>query len=106
MLDLLIPAAHAAESAGNAASPFASILPFILIMGVFYVFLILPQQRKIKEHKKMIESVTKGSSVVTSGGILGEVKKVELDNNLVHVKIADDVVIKVKQDTLLEISNA
>ncbi|MGB2302544.1 MAG: preprotein translocase subunit YajC, partial [Candidatus Puniceispirillaceae bacterium] len=63
-----------AQSAGGGGG-LGSLLPFALIFIVFYFFLIRPQQKRAKEHRQMVESVSKGDKIVTSGGITGTVTK-------------------------------
>jgi preprotein translocase subunit YajC len=65
---------------------------------VFYFLLIRPQQKRAKEHKAMIEALSKGDEVVTGGGVLGRVT--HLDPNYVSVEIADKVVIKVQRPAI------
>lgn len=66
------------QAAGNAAQPsmLMSIMPFVLIGLVFYFLLIRPQNQRLKEHKAMLASVTRGDTVVTNGGLIGKVTKV------------------------------
>ena len=73
-------------------------LPLILIFGVFYILLIRPQQKKVKEHKAMVESLKKGDKVVTSGGITGTISRV-IDNDKVEVEIADNVTVEIIRGT-------
>ena len=54
-------------------------IPLILIFVIFYFFLIRPQQKKVKEHKAMVEALKRGDKVITSGGILGTVERI-IDN--------------------------
>ena len=68
-------------------------IPLILIFVIFYFFLIRPQQRKAKEHKKMVEELKRGDKIVTTGGILGTVERI-IDNEI-EVKISDDVVVEI-----------
>lgn len=70
----LVSPAHAAE--GAVASSLFSFLPLLLVMGVLYFFLIMPQQKKVKEHKALIQNLKKGDTVVTSGGIIGVIEKI------------------------------
>ena len=51
-------------------------IPLILIFVIFYFFLIRPQQKKVKEHKQMVENLKRGDKVVTSGGIVGTVERI------------------------------
>ncbi len=76
------------------ASLVSSLLPFILIIAVFYFLILRPQQKRQKERAKLLEGVKKGDKIITSGGIHGTVEGVEDDSVL--VKIADNV--KVKMD--------
>ena len=83
---------------------FAQFVPLILIGVVFYFLLIRPQQKRVKEHKAMIEAVRRGDTVVTAGGIAGKVTKVR-DDNMVQVEIAPDVRVDVVKSTLSDIRN-
>ena len=62
-------------------------IPLILIFVIFYFFLIRPQQKKVKDHKAMVEALKRGDKVITSGGILGTVERI-IDNEKVEVKIS------------------
>ncbi len=73
-------------------------IPLILIFVIFYFFLIRPQQKKVKEHKQMVENLKRGDKVVTSGGIIGTIEKV-IDNEKVEVIIADNVKVDVIKST-------
>ena len=73
-------------------------IPLILIFVIFYFFLIRPQQKKVKEHKKMVESLKRGDKVVTSGGIVGTVERI-IDNEKVEVSIADNVNVEIIRST-------
>ena len=54
----------------------AQLIPLILIFIIFYFFLIRPQQKKVKEHKIMVENLKRGDKVITSGGIIGEIERI------------------------------
>ena len=69
-------------------------IPLILIFVIFYFFLIRPQQKKVKEHKLMVENLKRGDKVITSGGIIGTVEKV-LDNDKVEVSISNEVNVEI-----------
>ena len=79
-------------------SGFAQFIPLILIFVIFYFFLIRPQQKKVKEHKIMVEALKRGDKVITSGGIVGTVERI-IDNEKVEIKIADDVNVEVVRAT-------
>jgi len=80
------------------SSGIGQFIPLILIFVIFYFFLIRPQQKKVKEHKAMVESLKKGDKVVTSGGITGTISRV-IDNDKVEVEIADNVTVEVVRGT-------
>ncbi|GHE03419.1 preprotein translocase subunit YajC [Defluviimonas sp. 20V17] len=93
--------AQAAGSAG-ATSALTSFVPLILIFGIMYFILIRPQQKKVKEHKAMVEAVRRGDQVVTQGGILGKVTKVK-DDGEVEVEIAEGVRVRVIRSTISQV---
>ena len=76
----------------------AQFIPLILIFVIFYFFLIRPQQKKVKEHRTMVENLKKGDKVVTSGGITGTITRV-VDNDKVEVEIAENVTVEVIRGT-------
>ena len=73
-------------------------IPLILIFVIFYFILIRPQQKKVKEHKAMVESLKRGDKVVTSGGITGTVERL-IDNDKVEVEIAENVKVEIVKST-------
>ena len=73
-------------------------IPLILIFVIFYFFLIRPQQKKVKEHKAMVENLKRGDKVITSGGITGTVERL-IDNDKVEVEIADNVKVEIVKAT-------
>ncbi|WP_439813923.1 preprotein translocase subunit YajC [Zavarzinia sp. CC-PAN008] len=100
---MLISSAYA-QAAGGApgGSDFLiQLLPLVLIFVVFYFLLIRPQQKRVKEHRALVEGVRRGDVVVTSGGIVGKIAKVE--EGEVLVEIAEGVRIRVVKATLSEV---
>ena len=73
-------------------------IPLILIFVIFYFFLIRPQQKKVKEHKLMVENLKRGDKVVTSGGIVGTIEVV-VDNDKVEVLISENVKVEIIKST-------
>ena len=69
-------------------------IPLILIFVIFYFFLIRPQQKKVKEHKLMVQSLKRGDKIVTTGGIIGTVERI-IDNEKVEVKISENVNVEI-----------
>src|SRR5436190_2138862 len=82
--------AYAAPTAagGPEGNPILSFLPLILIFGIFYMFLIRPQQKRAKELQKMVDELKKGDTVVTAGGIIGVITS--LQNDYVVLKVGDN----------------
>ena len=77
------------------------LVPTILIIGIMYFLMIRPQQKRMKEHRELIAGVRRGDTVVTSGGIIGKVAKV--DENEVQVEVAEGVKIKIVRSTVSEV---
>ena len=73
-------------------------IPLILIFVIFYFFLIRPQQKKVKEHKLMVENLKRGDQIVTSGGIIGTIERV-MDNDRAEVIIGDETKIEIVRST-------
>jgi preprotein translocase subunit YajC len=80
---------------------FVSFLPFVLIFVVFYFLLILPQQRKQKKHRAMLEALKKGDRVLTTGGVMGTVAAI--NKNVITVQVADNVKIKIRREYIAEL---
>jgi len=91
--------AQAAPSAFDALN--SLIVPTVLIIGIMYFLMIRPQQKRLKEHQAMVAAIRRGDTIVTSGGIIGKVAKVE-DQEL-QVEIAEGVKIKILRSTVSEV---
>ena len=87
---------------GPTANPLISFLPFIFIFVIFYFLLVLPQQKKAKARKAMIEALKKGDRVTTTGGMIGTVTN--LAPNVVTLQIAEGVRVKVGRNYIEEIA--
>lgn len=98
----LIPAAQAAATAPASGQPadgsLFSIGMIVVMFVIFYFFLIRPQSKRAKEHKKLLTELSRGDEVVTSGGILGKVVKVVDD--FVVVEIANEMQIKLQKNSV------
>ena len=93
-----------AQTAGGAgaASALTQFLPLILIFGIMYFLLIRPQQKKLKDHRAMVEALRRGDQVLTQGGIIGKVTHVGEDG-VVQVEIAEGVKVKVLRSTISQV---
>jgi preprotein translocase subunit YajC len=104
---MLIPHAYAqatgAASESSGIASFLSLAPLFLVFVVFYFLMIRPQQRRMKALQTAVSAVKKGDSVVTAGGIIGRVTKVE--DSRVEVEIAPNTRVSVVKATLTEVIN-
>lgn len=101
---MFIPSAFAQTSGAAApggASFLVQLLPLVLIFVVFYFLLIRPQQKKMKDHRATIDAVKKGDQVITAGGVVGKVLRV--DDNYIDLEIATGVKVKVVKSTLSDV---
>ena len=87
-----------AQGAGGGGAPYGDIMFLVLLFAVFYFLLIRPQQKRAKEHKKMVGAVAKGDEVVTNGGLLGKV--LEVGDNFLTVNIAEGVDVKLQRSSV------
>ena len=78
---------------------FAQFIPLILIFVIFYFFLIRPQQKRVKDHRTMVEALKRGDEVITSGGIIGVVDRI-MEDDTIEVILADNVKVKIIRSTI------
>ena len=95
----MILAAQAAQGGGSMTS---FIIMMVAIVAIMYFFMIKPQQKRQKEIQNFQNSLTEGTAVVTGGGIYGTVKKIDLAANIIEIKIADGVVIRVDKGSVFK----
>ena len=79
-----------------------SFIPIILIFVIMYFLLIRPQQKKIKEHKSMVDNLRRGDQVLTQGGIIGKITKVK-EGEEIEVELAKDVKVSVIRSTIVNV---
>lgn len=94
-------AATGSATSGGAASFAVQIFPLVLIFIIFYFLLIRPQQRRIKDHQRMVADVKVRDMAVTSGGLIGKVTKVE--ENEVEMEVAPGVKVRVVKSMLSDV---
>jgi preprotein translocase subunit YajC len=99
---MLISPAYAQAGGAPVGFDLISLMPLLLIFVVFYFLLIRPQQKKMKQHRDMVSTLKRGDRVLTAGGIIGTVVKVEDDNTLM-VDIAKDVRVRIARGTISEV---
>ena len=79
------------------------LIPFILIFGIFWFFLIRPQRQKQQNHQEMLDNLKEGDEVYTIGGI--KAKIINIKDNIIKLRIASDVDIEVKKDAIGQLDN-
>lgn len=87
--------------AGGASDFMIQLFPFIALFAIMYFLVLRPQQRRVKEHREMVANVRRGDMVVTAGGLVGKVTKV--DEGEITVEIAENVRVRVVKGTLSEV---
>lgn len=96
-----ISIASTAGASGGITGAFIQFAPLLLIFVVFYFLLIRPQQQRMKAHREMVAALSKGDEVVTAGGVVGKVVKV--DDAELQVEIATGVKVRVMRSTVSEV---
>ena len=79
-----------------------SFIPIILIFVIMYFLLIRPQQKKIKEHKNMVDNLRRGDQVLTQGGIIGKITKIK-EGEEIEVELAKEVKVSVIRSTIVNV---
>jgi preprotein translocase subunit YajC len=98
---LATPAFAQAAGGGGAAGGLISFVPIILIFAIMYLLMIRPQQKKVKEHRAMVEALRRGDQVITAGGMIGKVTKVA--EGEVEVELAPNVKVRVVRSTISQV---
>jgi len=98
---VFITDAYAQAAGGSTGSDLMTFLPMIAIFVVFYFLLIRPQQKRAKETKAMLEALQKGDEVITAGGIVGKISK--LNDQYAAVEIAPNVEISVQRGAISQL---
>ena len=99
---MFVTPAFAQAAAPGVGSALGSIVPLILIFLIMYFLLIRPQQKKLKEHRAMVDALRRGDQVLTSGGIVAKIVKVNEDG-YVEAEIAEGVRVKILRSTITQV---
>jgi len=86
---------------GDTTSSLMGMLPLVLMFVVLYFVMIRPQMKKQKEHKAMIEALSKGDEVVTAGGLLGKVSKI--GEGFISVEVANGVEVQMQRSAVVQV---
>ena len=98
---LLSTSAFAGGVAEPAGNPMSSILMLVVFFTIFWFLLIRPQQKKNKQLRKMLLELSKGDEIVTNGGVIGKIAKI--DDSYVSLEITENVIIKVQRNAVANI---
>jgi preprotein translocase subunit YajC len=93
--------APAAAGGGDFFSGLGGMVPLLLMFAVLYFIMIRPQMKKQKEHRAMIDALAKGYEVVTAGGVLGKVSKIE--DSFLGLEVADGVQIQIQRSAVVQV---
>jgi len=96
-MSFFISDAVAAAGAPSQGSPYSLVIMLVVFGLIFYFMILRPQQKRAKEHKKLMDSISKGDEVLTSGGLVGRVTKVS-DTGYVAIALNDTNEVVVKRD--------
>ena len=98
-MDVFFPAAIAADAAQpQQADPMSLFIWLAIFVGIFYFLIIRPQNKRQKEHQALVAAVEKGDEVLTSGGIIGRVARV--DDQFLSLEVADGIELKVQRNAV------
>ena len=101
--EVFVSVAHAQTGAPGGAGDFLiGILPFVAVFVIIYFLILRPQQKKLREHRAMVEAVRRGDIVVTGGGLIGKVYRV-VDENECIVELTEGVRVRVLKSTLSDV---
>ncbi len=90
-----------APDAGFLGGPVGSLLPIVLIFVIMYFLILRPQQQKQRQHREMIANIRRGDTIVTSGGLIGKVAKV--DENEIQIEIAEETRVRIARGMIAEV---
>ncbi len=100
-MEFFIQNAWAEGAAPPGDAGFLNLVMLIVLFVVFYFLLIRPQTKRAKEHKQMVESLSKGDEIVTNGGVLGKITN--LGDNFIQLEIDSNTQIKVQRQAVATI---
>ena len=102
-LDFLIPVAHAQAAGATASAPsmMSTLLFPVILIAIMYFLMIRPQMKRQKEHRAMLEKLSKGDEVITNGGMAGTV--INIGENFITVEVAANVQLRVQKGAITSV---
>ncbi|HSG87626.1 MAG TPA: preprotein translocase subunit YajC [Pseudomonadales bacterium] len=98
-MSFLFAEAWAADAGASQGAGWLEFLPLVLLFVIFYFFLIRPQQKRAKEHTNLVAALAKGDEIVTSGGVVGTITRVE--DEFVVCRVADGVELRFQKPAVI-----
>jgi preprotein translocase subunit YajC len=96
---MFISSAMAAEGAqGAPGGEYASLIMVAVFGLIFYFMIYRPQSKRVKEHKSLMSSMSKGDEVLTSGGLIGKISKISEENDYLQIAISEELTVTIKKD--------
>jgi preprotein translocase subunit YajC len=96
-MSLFISQAHAAAEGAPQQGGFSLIFMMVVFAAIFYFMIYRPQAKRTKEHKNLIDNISKGDEVLTQGGLIGRVVKISAENDYVQLEFNENNVIVIKK---------
>lgn len=97
-MSLFISQAHAAAEGAPEQGGFSFIFMMVIFAAIFYFMIYRPQAKRTKEHKNLMENISKGDEILTQGGLIGRVVKISAENDYVQVELNDNNIIVIKKN--------
>jgi preprotein translocase subunit YajC len=97
---MFIANAYAAPAAQPQAGGWDMIIMLVIFAAIFYFMIYRPQAKRVKEHKNLMASISKGDEVLTQGGIVGKVAKVSDEKEFIVIALADNVEVTVQKSAV------
>lgn len=94
-MNFFVSDAFAQAAPASSEPPLAGLILPLAILAFFYFLFIRPQQKRSKEHKRMVDALTKGNEVVTNGGLLGKV--MDIDENFVKIEVGENTHVQIQR---------
>ena len=92
-----------AQEGAEAPNMLVTMFPFILMFVILYLLIIRPQQKKQKDHQRMVDELKKGDRVVTSGGVHGTITGIKEQEGVLVVQVAKEVQIEVSRGSISKV---
>ncbi|MBW7982102.1 preprotein translocase subunit YajC [Enterobacillus tribolii] len=96
-MSLFVSDAYAAAGAPAQGSPYSLVIMLVVFGLIFYFMILRPQQKRAKDHKKLMDSISKGDEVLTTGGLIGRVTKVS-ETGYIAIELNENNEVMIKRD--------